>query len=121
LRQLFRKRDAITSLKQSARLGVQKITLTAMLEFRGTHTTFQIDERYLKFAAELDANLWLDVWRTKPRKLQNYEPFDWSRLDKGGELVVHAETDFYYCHIHFTNEQVKRMALSGVSPTIKVW
>jgi Domain of unknown function (DUF4279) len=121
LRKLLAKRDAVGILKYHAQWGIQRITIGVLLDLSGSHGTFQVAGRHIQLAAALGAGLWFDVWRTKPRPLQNYTDVDWDCVKSGSNVEVCVETDFCNCDVFFTPEQVKKMADCGVSPTIRVW
>ncbi len=121
MRKLFAKRDAVELLKDHVQWGIQRMTVGMLLELKGSHGTFRVALRHIQLAAALGASLWFDVWRTKPRPLQNYTAFDWNCVQRDGNIVVCVETDFINCDVYFTPEQVKKMADLGISPTVRVW
>lgn len=121
LGKLYKNPKILNCLKNPEIVGVERKTIGMLLNINGTNTSFRIALRHIKFAALLNADLWFDCWRTKPREMQNYQPIDWSCLKKGSQVTVGFETDFENCDVRFTLEQVQRLAILEIEPMVYVW
>lgn len=121
LGKLYKNPKILNYLKIPEAAGVERKTIGLLLNVNGSHASFRIALRHIKFAASLNADLWLDCWRTQPRRAQNYQPVEWGTLQKGSKVIAGFETNFENCDVRFTVTQIHRLAMLEIEPIVNVW
>jgi hypothetical protein len=119
LKKMLRNGGSSQLVQLLPKLGVQKISLTMLLDVVGTHTAFKINQRHLRLAMDLNADVFFDLWRTKYRDLPliaNHE-----QIAADGQIHLHYGSDCENCDFTINRVDIVRYVQQHIEPIIHVW